>query len=52
MSIKTKLFILCMGLLLIMYSSSQGQQLSRPAFLYIGIIIVILTMISIIKNKK
>lgn len=51
MSIKSKLFILCIGLLLMMYSSS-GVTLIRPAFLYIGLFITIVMTILIFKKKK
>lgn len=46
------LTILCLGLLLMMYSTNNGKIIIRPAFMWIGIIIVIGAIITIIiKNK-
>lgn len=50
MSVKTNLVLICVALLLIMYSSNTGTSIARPAFMWIGLIILLIAIISMIRQ--
>lgn len=50
MSTKTNLVIICIGLLLIMYSTNTGVSVARPAFMWIGIILLLIAIISMVRR--